>query len=82
MVSVFLALLLALQITPFDVRAKENLVFGKGEKSGTTYYDVVITQQSAAGVLIRLPYTRKGGKFTFDLHHRSAAAERSGQACA
>ena len=28
MVSVFLALLLALQITPFDVRAKENLVFG------------------------------------------------------
>lgn len=70
MVSVFLALLLALQITPFDVRAKENLVFGKGEKTGTTYYDVVITQQPAAGVLIRLPYTRKGGKFTFDLHHR------------
>jgi len=70
MVSVFLALLMALQSTPFDVRAKENLIFGKGEKSGTTYYDVVITQQPAAGVLIRLPYTRKGGKFTFDLHHR------------
>src|SRR5262245_44970674 len=70
MVSLFLALLLAFQSTPFDVRAKDNLIFGKGEKSGTTYYDVVITQQPAAGVLIRLPYTRKGGKFTFDLHHR------------
>src|SRR5262245_1061989 len=70
MVPLFLALLLAFQSTPFDVRAKENLTFGKGEKSGTTYYDVVIAQQPAAGVLIRLPYTRKGGKFTFDLHHR------------
>jgi hypothetical protein len=70
MVSVLVALLLAFQSMPFEVRAKENLIFGKGEKSGTTYYDVVITQQPAAGVLIRLPYTRKGGKFTFDLHHR------------
>jgi hypothetical protein len=32
----------------------------------------VITRQPAQGVLIKLPYTRKGGTFTFDLHHRVA----------
>ncbi len=77
MVSVILALVLALTqaattVTPFDVRAKENLVLGKGAESGSTYYDVVITRQPNNGVLIKLPYTRKGGKFTFDLHHRVA----------
>jgi hypothetical protein len=71
MVSLLLSLLMLFQVaTPFEIRAKDNLIFGKGEKSGTTYYDVVITQQPNAGVLLRLPYTRKGGKFTFDLHHR------------
>jgi|SRR6188474_1268255 len=71
MVSLLLSLVLLLQTgTPFEIRAKDNLLFGKGEKSGTSYYDVIITQQPNAGVLIRLPYTRKGGKFTFDLHHR------------
>ena len=38
--------------------------------SDAEYYDVVITQQPTSGVLFKLPYTRKGGKFTFDLHHR------------
>jgi hypothetical protein len=55
---------------PFDIRANKNLLFGKSEKTQMEYYDVVITQQPEAGVLIKLPYTRKGGKFTFDLHHR------------
>src|SRR6266566_2901715 len=77
MVSLVLSFLLALtpfpqatKAAPFDIRAKDNLILGKGAQSGTTYYDVVITQQPGAGVLIKLPYTRKGGKFTFDLHHR------------
>ena len=55
---------------PFDVRAKQNLVLGKGAQSGETYYDVVVTKEAADGVLVKLPYTQKGGKFTFDLHHR------------
>src|SRR5215469_17967300 len=76
MTSLLLSLLLALaplgQETNFDIRAKNNLVLGKGAQSGTTYYDVVITRQPSQGVLIKLPYTRKGGTFTFDLHHRVA----------
>src|SRR5262249_17440053 len=55
---------------PFDIRANKNLLMGKGEKTKREYYDVIITQQPTSGVLIKLPYTRKGGKFTFDLHHR------------
>ena len=55
---------------PFDIRAKENLVLGKGEKSGEAYYDVVVTKEAANGVLAKLPYTQKGGRFSFDLHHR------------
>ncbi len=55
---------------PFDIRARQNLLMGKGAK--TDYYDVVITRQPNAGVLIKLPYTKKGGTFTFDLHHRIA----------
>jgi len=74
MVSLFLSLLLAVapfgQATNFDIRAKDNLFVGKGAQSGASYYDVIITRQPALGVLIKLPYTRKGGKFTFDLHHR------------
>ena len=54
----------------FDVRARQNLLLGKGEQTGREYYDVVITKQPNAGVLIKLPYTQKGGKFSFDLHHR------------
>jgi hypothetical protein len=62
----------------FDIRARENLLMGKGVTSGSVYYDVVITHQPNAGVLIKLPYTRKGGKFTFDLHHRIAITEDFG----
>ena len=46
------------------------LFFGTGETSGTDYYDVSISSQPSDGVLIKLPYTQKGGKLTFDLHHR------------
>ena len=62
----------------FDVRARENLLMGKGATSGSAYYDVVITRQPNAGVLIKLPYTKKGGKFSFDLHHRIAMTEDFG----
>jgi hypothetical protein len=57
---------------PFEIRAKDNLVLGKGEKSGELYYDVVITREAANGIAVKLPYTQKGGRFTFDLHHRIA----------
>jgi hypothetical protein len=85
MISTFILLLLAL--TPFaqeakepqfDVRARQNLLMGKGATTGLPYYDVVITQQPNAGVLIKLPYTKKGGKFSFDLHHRIAITEDFG----
>ena len=56
----------------FDVRAKQNLLMGKGATTGRSYYDVLITKEPTAGVLIKLPYTKKGGKFSFDLHHRIA----------
>jgi hypothetical protein len=85
MISLLLSLLLALPPlaqtlvqTQFDVRAKENLLMGKGEKSGVTYYDVIITRQPTSGVLVKLPYTKKGGKFSFDLHHRLAMTEDFG----
>ena len=54
----------------YAIRADENLFFGTGETSGTDYYDVSISSQPSDGVLIKLPYTQKGGKLTFDLHHR------------
>jgi hypothetical protein len=62
----------------FDVRARENLLMGKGATSGSPYYDVIITHQPNAGVLVKLPYTKKGGKFSFDLHHRIAITEDFG----
>jgi hypothetical protein len=62
----------------FDVRARENLLMGRGASTSRPYYDVVITQQPSAGVLIKLPYTKKGGKFSFDLHHRIAMTEDFG----
>jgi hypothetical protein len=55
---------------PFDIRADKNLVLGVGEKSAETYYDVIVTRDATKGVIVKLPYTQKGGKFTFDLHHR------------
>src|ERR1700680_4240038 len=56
----------------FEVRARQNLLMGKGETTGRYYYDVIIPRTPTAGVLIKLPYTKKGGKFSFDLHHRIA----------
>jgi hypothetical protein len=55
---------------PFDVRARKELTFGQGQASKQTYYDVVVTRIPDDGVAIKLPYTSKGGKFHFDLHHR------------
>jgi len=62
----------------FDVRARQNLLMGKGATTNRSYYDVVITKDPVSGVLIKLPYTKKGGKFTFDLHHRIAMTEDFG----
>src|SRR5215831_15126987 len=61
-----------------DVRAKQSLLMGRGMTTGRPYYDVVITRQSTAGVMIKLPYTKKGGKFSFDLHHRVAMTDDFG----
>jgi len=63
---------------PFDIRANQRLLMGHGVTSGRPYYDVVITRQSTAGVMIKLPYTKKGGKFSFDLHHRVAMTDDFG----
>src|SRR5215467_4976006 len=60
------------QTIPFEVRARQALLMGKGATTGLPYYDVVITRQPTQGILIKLPYTKKGGKFSFDLHHRIA----------
>ena len=62
----------------FSMRARPNLRFGTGQVSRNDYYDVVITGRPTEGVLIKLPYTRKGGKLTFDLHHRVAMSEDFG----
>ena len=85
MVLMLISMLLAwtpfaqeLKSIDFEVRAKENLRMGKGSATGMPYYDVVITKQPTAGVLIKLPYTKKGGKFTFDLHHRIAMTDDFG----
>ena len=66
------------QSIPFDIRARQALLMGKGVNSGSPYYDVVITRQPTQGILIKLPYTKKGGKFSFDLHHRIAMTEDFG----
>src|SRR5437773_8235938 len=60
---------------PFDIRARQNLLMGKGGTSGSLYYDVVITRQPTQGILIKLPYTKKGGKFSFVLNNRIAMPE-------
>ena len=57
-------------VLPFEIRADKNLILGKGEKSSETYYDAVITNEPSKGILVKLPYTQKGGRFSFDLHHR------------
>jgi hypothetical protein len=62
----------------FDIRANEKLLMGHGVTTGRPYYDVVITRQPTAGVFIKLPYTKKGGKFSFDLHHRIAMTDDFG----
>ena len=62
----------------FEIRAKQNLMMGKGAATAFPYYDVVITKQPTSGVLIKLPYTKKGGKFSFDLHHRIAMTDDFG----
>jgi hypothetical protein len=88
MVAMLLALVMAMvpfAQTPgdplkFDIRANPNLVLGRGEKSGETYYDVVITREASNGVLVKLPYTQKGGKFSFDLHHRISLTPDFGDA--
>jgi len=54
----------------FDVRAAEKLLMGTGLSSGTKYYDVVVTRTPTSGILIKLDYSRRGTKFSFDLHHR------------
>src|ERR1043165_9770135 len=54
----------------WDNRAAEKLLMGKGRTSGTEYYDVVISRQPTAGILVKLDYTRSPTKFSFDLHHR------------
>jgi hypothetical protein len=63
----------------FDVRARQSLLMGHGANSGRPFYDVIITGQPTAGVLIKLPYTKKGGKFSFDLYHRIAMTDDFGQ---
>jgi hypothetical protein len=62
----------------FDIRANENLLFGEGVSTEDAYYDVPITNQPADGVIIKLPYTQKGGTLTFDLHHRIARSDDFG----
>ncbi|PYS42912.1 MAG: hypothetical protein DMG14_02510 [Acidobacteria bacterium] len=85
MILILISLLLAwtpfaqeLKDIGFDIRAKQNLLMGKGANTGRSYYDVVITKDPASGVFIKMPYTKKGGKFSFDLHHRIAMTEEFG----
>jgi hypothetical protein len=54
----------------FEVRVPDSAIFGKGESTGRTYYDVVVTRQPASGIFVKLDYNRKTTKFSFDLHHR------------
>lgn len=78
MVSALLSVLLALSPMArqqtgglnFEIRAAQNLLFGKSEKTGADYYDVVVTRQPTSGILVKLDFNRKDTKFSFDLHHR------------
>jgi hypothetical protein len=54
----------------YDIRAAEKLIMGKGLTSGAQYYDVVVTRQPTSGVLVKLDYSRRNTRFSFDLHHR------------
>src|ERR1044071_1987619 len=54
----------------WDLRSAEKLLMGKGQTTGRSYYDVVITRQPTQGILIKLDYTRRPVTFSFDLHHR------------
>ena len=67
-------------VLPFEIRADKNLILGKGEKSSETYYDAVITKEASKGILVKLPYTQKGGRFSFDLHHRISLTPNYGDA--
>ncbi len=85
MISLLMSFLMALAPlaqdsgdTSFDIRAPRNLLMGKGAATGVEFWDVIITRQPSSGVLIKLPYTKKGGKFTFDLHHRLAITDDFG----
>ncbi len=85
MTSILISFLLALaplaqEAKPpsYVLRANPNLLLGKGEQTTAEYWDVVITRQPTAGVLVKLPYTKKGGKLTFDLHHRIAMTDDFG----
>jgi hypothetical protein len=85
MLTLIISFLLALtpfgqeiQRPMFEIRARQNLMMGTGETTRSEYWDVVITRQPTAGVLLKLPYTRKGGKLSFDLHHRVAMSDDFG----
>jgi len=67
-------------VLPFEIRADKNLILGKGEKSNETYYDAIITKEPSKGILVKLPYTQKGGRFSFDLHHRISLTPNFGDA--
>jgi hypothetical protein len=67
---VFTPLGLQNTILKFENRAADKLLMGKGQTSGASYYDVVITRQPTDGILIKLDFTRSPTKFSFDLHHR------------
>jgi hypothetical protein len=54
----------------YEIRAGETRMLGKGQTSGASYYDVVVTRQPSSGILIKLDYTRSDTTFSFDLHHR------------
>jgi hypothetical protein len=54
----------------YEVRADASRILGKGQTSGLTYYDVIITRQPNSGIPIKLDFTRRNTTFQFDLHHR------------
>ena len=40
----------------------------------------MITKEASKGILVKLPYTQKGGRFSFDLHHRISLTPNYGDA--
>jgi len=54
----------------YEVRADASRILGKGQTSGLTYYDVIITRQPNSGIPVKLDFTRRNTTFQFDLHHR------------